>query len=645
MCNGRIKYMNFSGPTLILVLLLSCNIAYPQVWRISTPVNNVSGNVIMRLKQDIPPLLNDSIRKTLSRLRPIAHLSDRNTLFYDTLKVRASKNRFTKKIFDFLVKNPDTTYRKRFTSTSDANYKKYIGIRIRKIVIRRLNVFGTDINYPYLDNPKNYEKILNKTHFNTTENIVRKNLLFKEGDEISPLKLSDNERFLRELPFIGDARILVVPVSDQEADIVVFTKDVYSLGGDYLYRGLSRGSVSVFDKNILGWGHELGLDVAFDNRAPNSPGFGGHYVAHNIQKTFIDLNISYFNGLGNEIYGVAFSRKLVSSSTKYAGGVSFLHMYSTVDFNPVPLPLPYKYNLQDYWIARSFLFNRESVSRLIIGTRYINNNVYSHPLISPDSYLNLQKYKLFLGSAALSIQKYTKTNLLYSYGRTEDVPYGALFKLTAGREFSEFKIRTYLAGESSFGNKIGDLGYFYFYSGLSTYINKNKTEQGLLALRLNYFSNLLTFGNFRMRNFVYLNYTKGFGRYTNENLRFSTENGFSGFRNDSINGNQRLSLSLESVVFSPLNIYGFRFAFFGFADFSFLSGTTEGFDHGFTLSSLGIGMRIRNDNLIFNTIQIRLAFFPNPPLFSRISGITVSGEQLLHPDNFEPGQPAVIPYQ
>lgn len=628
-----------------MVLLFSCNIAYAQVRQISTPISQISENVILTLKQDIPPFLNDSIRESLSRLRPVAHQSDKNAIFYSTLKATASKNRFTKKIFDFLIVNSDTSYKRRFASTSDANYKKYIGVRIRKIVIRRLNVFGTDINYPYLYNPKKYEKILNKTHFNTTENIIRKNLLFKEGDEISPLKLSDNERFLRELPFIGDARILVVPVSDQEADIVVFTKDVYSLGGDYLYRGLSRGSVSVFDKNILGWGHELGLDIAFDNRVPNSPGFGGHYIAHNIQKTFIDLNVSYLNGLGNDTYGFAFSRKLISSTTKYAGGIAFRHMYSTFDISVFPLPVPYKYNLQDYWIARSFLLNRESVSRLIIGTRYINNNVYSHPLISPDSYLTLQRYKLFLGSAALSIQKYTKTNLLYSYGRTEDVPYGALFKFTAGREYNEFKQRTYLAGEASFGNKIGDLGYSYFYSGFSTYINKNKTEQGLLALRLNYFSNLLNFGNFKMRNFIYLNYSRGFGRYTNENLRFSTENGFSGFRNDSINGNQRLSVSLESVVFSPLNIYGFSFAFFGFADFALLSGANEALSHGFALSSIGIGLRIRNDNLIFNTLQIRFAFFPNPPLFSNISNILVSGEQLLHPDNFEPGQPAIIPYQ
>ncbi len=645
MCKTRTKFRKYSGPTIFLVLLLSCNIAFPQVRREKISINHISRKTVVNLRKDIPPLFNDSLRAESFKLMPLPHPSDRSTKFYDTLKVRASKNRFTKRLYDFLVVNPDTLYKRRFASTSDANYKKYTGKKIRKIIIQRLNVFGTDINYPYLDNPKNYEKILNKTHFNTTENIVRKNLLFKEGDEVSPLKLSDNERLLRELPFIGDARIQVIPVSNEEADIIVFTKDVYSLGGAYVYRGLSRGEASVFDKNILGIGHELGIDVPFDNRAPNSPGIGGHYYANNLGKTFIDLNAQYLNGLGIETYGLALSRNLVSSTTKYAGGIAFRHMHSTFDISPVPLPIPYKYNLQDYWISRSFLLNRESVTRLVFGTRYINNNVYSHPPISPNSYLNLQQYKLYMGSAALSIQKYTKTNLLYSYGRNEDVPYGALMKVTAGREYNEFKDRTYIAGEASLGNKIGDLGYFYFYSGLSSYINKSKSEQGLLAIRLNYFSNLLTFGNFRMRNFVYLNYTRGFGRYTNEYLRFSTENGFSGFRNDSINGNQRLSLSFESVVFSPINIYGFRFAFFGFADISLLSRSASIGSHDYALSSIGLGIRIRNDNLIFNTLQIRFAFFPNPPLYSRISNVTVSGVQLLHPNNFEPGQPAVIPYQ
>jgi hypothetical protein len=572
-------------------------------------------------------------------------IKDRNIVFFDSLKIRASRNQLTKKLYSFIIVNPDTTFKKRFTGTSEAGYIDYAGRKIRKIIIQRLNVFGADIHNPTSGGPSRVENLLNKTHVNTNENIIRKNLLFSEGDPISPLALSDNERLLRQLPYIDDARIVVLPVSDAEADVVVFTKDIYSIGASYDYRGLKKGSVSIFDKNIVGTGHELGIDIPFNNTLPESPGIGAHYTINNIIKSFINLNVYFLHGLGEKTYGFDMTRKLVSSATKYAGGISVRMMYTSEDLDTLLVPAPLRYNFQDYWLSRSFLINKSSVSRIIIGARYTNNNVFNHPLILPDSYHNLQKYRLYLGSAALSFQKYTKTSLIYGYGRTEDVPYGSLFKFTFGREFNEFKQRSYMGTEISFGRSSKPLGYFYAYAGLSTYVNKTATEQGLLSLRLNYFSNLVTMGRSKIRNFVYAHYTRGFGRYSNEYIKFTDDNGFSGFLNDSVNGTQRLDLSLESVLFSPINSYGFRFAFFAFTDFAFLSGTTERLGSGYALTSIGLGIRIRNDNLVFNTLQIRIGYFPNPPPYSRISPVNISGEQLLRPENFEPGAPLIIPYR
>ena len=162
---------------------------------------------------------------------------------------------------------------------------------------------------------------------------------------------------------------------------------------------------------------------------------------------------------------------------------------------------------------------------------------------------------------------------------------------------------------------------------------------------MNYFSNLLNLGESKIRNFIHFDYTRGFDRYSNEFLKFRNINGFSGFKNDSVNGTQRLSLSLESVLFSPGNLYGFRFAFFGFTDFSFLSGTNEKIGYGYSLAAIGLGIRIRNDNLVLNTFQIRIGYFPNPPLYSRINPFIISGEQLLRPNNFDSGPPAIIPYR
>jgi hypothetical protein len=646
MCNTQIFFKCFLRPLILMSFLLLCNIAYAQYPAANDTTKEVAHAAINKISS-ISSLFSDELSFSIpSSLIPTPILiRNKNIVFYDSLKEKASRNNFTKKLYSIVIVNHDTIFRKQFTGTSDAGYKEYSGKKIRKIIIERLNVFGANINNPLSESPNKLEKVLNKTHVNTNENIIRKNLLFSEGDKISPLTLSDNERILRQLPYINDARIVVQPVSDDEADIVVYTKDVYSIGSSYSYKGLKEGSFSLFEKNILGSGHEFGLEIPFNSGLPDSPGFGAHYLENNIAKSFVNLNIYYLNGLGVRTYGFDLSRKLVSSTTKYAGGVSVRQMYTSEDLDTLKVPQPLKYNLQDYWLSRSFLINKSSVSRIIVAARYTNNNVFIHPFILSESFHNLQRYKLYLTSAALSLQKYSKTNLIYSYGRTEDIPYGVLLKFTAGREFNEFKQRTYFGVETSSANTIKALGYFYGYTGFSTYMNKNRTEQGLLSIGMNYFSNLIYLGNSKIRNFVYLQYMRGFGRYSNEYLKFYTGNGFSGFENDSVMGTQRLYVSLESVLFSPVNLYGFRFAFFGFTDFSLLSGTTEGLGNGYRLSSIGFGIRFRNDNLVFNTLQIRIGYFPNPPAYSVITPVNITGEQMLQPANFEPGAPSVLPFE
>lgn len=590
--------------------------------------------------------ISDTDSLLSSELIPPAASEDQKILiFLDSLKSRASKKSFTKKLYDFVIVSNEAEPRKEITGSSEISYLEFSGMKIRKIEIRRLNVFGSNINGPEFYDPNRTERLLNKTHLNTNESIIRKNLLFHEGDTISPLNLSDNERFLRELPYIDDARILVVPVSDSEADIIVVTKDIYSLGAKISFGGFEKGSLSVFEKNIFGMGHEFGIEIPYDSRSTDSPGFGMNYKINNISKTFVNLATYYYDGLGEKTFGFDLNRKLISSLTKYAGNISIREMFTSDDLDTLPVPAPVKYNLQDYWLLRSFLLDAKSVMRLILGVRYTNNNVFSHPFILPDSYHYLQQYKIFLGSVSYSVQKYYKASLVYGYGRTEDIPYGLLYNITLGKEINEFKKRYYIATSISVGETIKSLGYFYSSAGFGTYVNEGTTEQGILSLKTNFISNLTALGRYRIRNFVNVDYTRGFGRYTDEFLDYNKENGFSGFKNDSIGNSQRLSLSFESVLFSPINFYGFRFAVFGFADAGFLFGTNEFVRRGDFLSSIGLGIRIRNNNLIFNTFQLRLGFFPNLPEYSKTTPLIVSGQQLLKPYNFEPGQPTVIPFR
>ncbi|MBN1108021.1 MAG: hypothetical protein JXR66_03435 [Bacteroidales bacterium] len=584
--------------------------------------------------------------KLCDSLIPFAILPDqRIDVFYDSLAARASRFILTKKLYDLIVVREKTVAQTNAANPSLSDFSPYSGMIIRDISIKRLDVFGTSITNPLIFNPTKAESLLNKTHLNTNEFIIRNNLLFSTGDTLSPLLLSDNERLLRDLPYIDDSRIIVLPAGENMADVLILTRDVYSLGAGLDYRSIGRGCFSLFDKNILGLGHEFRLDIPYDNSHRDSPGFGIEYNINNIRRSFVNINLFYYKGLGDKSYGFSAERKLVSSTSKYAGGISVIHMSSMEDLDTMSVPEPLKYNLQDYWLLRSFLLDRESVSRLILGLRYTNNNVFDHPYIMPDSYHNLQKYKMFLGSATFSMQKYFKSSLLYGYGRTEDIPYGGRITITAGSEINEFKKRTYAGLYASTGHSARPLGYFYTSAGVSAFLNGSQTEQGLLLLRTTYFSNLLYLGRFRMRNFIMADYTRGFDRNTEESLYYRRVNGFSGIRNDSVSGTQRLSLSLESVLFSPGNILGFRLAVFAFSDLALLFGTNEFIKDGEALSGIGIGIRARNDNLVFKTLQVRFSFFPVLPDFSKVNYILFSGEQILKPDNFDPGPPGLIPYR
>ena len=661
MCNVRLTYKSFIGLLIILAVLSNCHDLFAQN-KTKKPIKNSNKNINKRVpdtikspftaRDSLPMNPEDTIQNEYKLLIPPRVATDKFIVMMDSLRVKTSKNLVAQKIFNLLIVSREPVNKRQITGTSEFNFLMHSGKVIRKIEIIRLNVFGSNINAPLYYEPNKIQSLLNKTHINTSEAIIRRSLLFSEGDKISALTLSDNERLLRNLPFIDDARIIVMPYSNQDADIVIITKDTYSIGGNASFRGIKAGRLSVFDRNLLGIGHELELRIPYDARAAHTPGFGINYSINNIRETFIKLTLNYYDGfnyntiLREKSYGFALSRDLVSATTKYAGGISFNHMTTVANLNyTLPVPEPVRYNLQDYWLARSFLIDRESVTRFILGVRYKNNNVFDRPFIQPYSYYNLQKYKILLGSLSLSAQKFYKTNLIYNYGRTEDIPYGGMLRFTAGREINEFRKRMYYGADAAVGKSIQNIGYIYGNVGLASFFDGTKSEQGVMSFNINYFSNLWPLRDYMMRNFLNVNYTRGIERYTDEGITFIHDNGFSGFRNDSVKGGQRISISFENVFFSPSNFYGFRMAIFTFADISFLTPRKRYTETGNLLSGFGIGFRIRNDNLLINTFQIRLGLFPNLPAYSRVSNLTFSGEQLLAPKTFEPGPPSIIPYE
>ena len=96
----------------------------------------------------------------------------------------------------------------------------------------------------------------------TRDGIIRQYLLFERGDTIDPYSLADSERLLRQLSYINDARILVVPVTgpDNGVAVIVEYRDRWPYGATGKIKDFGRYEASVYTTNLGG------LGVRFDNK-------------------------------------------------------------------------------------------------------------------------------------------------------------------------------------------------------------------------------------------------------------------------------------------------------------------------------------------------------------------------------------------
>ena len=129
---------------------------------------------------------------------------------------------------------------------------------IGKILIENQNVFD-------LDNPLEDRwlfRLANFLHIRTRPKVIRRQLLFKEGDPYSIRDIEESARILRSNHYIGDAEIEPIRYEDGVVDLKVKTRDVWTISGGPSYGrrgGTNTGGLSLEEKNLLGTGTILGF--------------------------------------------------------------------------------------------------------------------------------------------------------------------------------------------------------------------------------------------------------------------------------------------------------------------------------------------------------------------------------------------------
>lgn len=464
-------------------------------------------------------------------------------------------------------------------------------------------------------------------HRNTRDWVIRDNLFFKEGQTVDPFILADNERFLRNVGYLQDARILVedVPGADDSVDVLVVTKDLFSIKADIDNSGISNGKLRLREDNFLGMGQQVFGAVLYDPRRNPAFGYEAQYSKYNLGGTFMSGTVAYTNtnssrrlGLEDEeSYFIRFDRPLPSPYFRIAGALEASYNRSVDVFNRGDFSR-YAYTNFDVWAGYNLFLNNilqgdsNNRERKFFSLRYFNQNFRELPLVYQNEYNYVYNSKTaVLGQLTFFKQDFIKTQYVYGFGVTEDVPYGYNISATAGWWKQRDLSRPYAGANFNYYTAKKDGAFAQYYLRAGAFYHQGSLQDASVLAGIKYFSKLFFTGcKLKVRESIRATYTQLFNRITYEPLRIDNPFGLREVGTDSLYGVQRASVQTETTIFTNLKLYGFRFAPFVYGDVSALRGEHSPITQTDIYTGIGGGVRTRNESLIFGTIELKAIWFP-----------------------------------
>jgi hypothetical protein len=634
------------GPAAVLTLIVFflCIMPLPA----QNPVNEPN-SIIDKLTNKTDTLVQNPMLS-----KPAGKWSQFPVMSSDTLKTNHNSSLFYREWNNLLQKIYAIQPASKNMRITNSNLVAFDGMIIRKIEIKKVNVFAKNaMDTSYV--PSNWlQKAGTTIHTGTRDKIIMRNLLLEPGERLDVFLAAENERLIRDMPYIMDARFLAKPIPGEpdSVDLVLLTRDLWPVGLNIELSSANSGNVGLGYYNILGYGHQFLTSVYWDGN--HNPVFGYRllYGIPNIKGSFVSTELEYIDRWNTNTGRFKVSRDFKTVGFKYAGAVEIENSSLIRDVNLPDSSLDdqqWKYTNYELWLGRIFPLKKGTPtgisSGLFISGRIFFNHNYLGPKTSENLFYAFQDKTQLLFSGGYSHRGFRKDNMIYTFDRIEDVPFGYLVNFTSGVEWGQYKTRPYVAGSISTGKYFQRTGYLYGLIEYGTFIKGNSLEQGTLQIQMKSFSRLHTWAGIQYRNFVTLTYLNGINRYKEEFTSLENRGGILGLTSSpSLRGNEKVILNLESVVFSRYRFLGFRFAYFGSVDLGFIKNESAGFLDFKPYSGLSLGVRIRNDQLVFDTFELKFSLYPGLPGDANHSNFKAGSVPRLRSNVLFPEKPSVIEF-
>lgn len=562
-------------------------------------------------------MAQDSV-KTFLRVPPkldtLYKKSFLNTFDLDKeISKKKDKNWFNRTLYKYMVVSNDTT---KAPKPKRVQYNSALeGKPIRKISIRQYPVLGESIDEVESTDVNALSKLGNKLHVNTREEVLLSFLVI--GNAVDSLEIQDSERLLRTQSFIDEARIDLLEIEGTDSvDVVLNVRDSWSTQLEASPESYDSYDVSLSENNLLGLGHELVTNVTISSESRSNYDFWSAYRIRNIFHQFINFEVRYLNRLEEKGSAIKVNRDFVTPEISLAGAV----LWSKKDFlksSTLDPTLQYNYTEEniDVWAGWAFQpVHFKKYRRNIIVSGKVNRTVY---LEKPkEDNIHAEEYQdhfLLLGSLALLERNYIPVRNVYNIDIVEDLPLGFVMKGTFGQQFRDSGNRFYTAVDMTSAFKLKKKSYLFLRAAAGSFFSTSEAEEGVVLGEANFITNAFSGVNTRMRQYINFRYKIGINQLPGRFLSFNNIDKIVSISGNDFRGKERLLINMENVYFSNRKFLGYRLAGTLHADMAWITGQSSDLFREQLYYGFGGGVKLRNDRIIFKTIELKVTYYPEVP--------------------------------
>jgi hypothetical protein len=349
------------------------------------------------------------------------------------------------------------TIRKRFTGSriSTEDIESLQGMTIRSIGYLQVGVF--DEENP--DENNSLYRFLNKIHINTKEYVVAPQLLFEEGDSLDADIILETERLLRTRGYFYTAFIVPHVICEGQVDLVVVTRDSWSLEVEASFShsgGDSESSFGFSEGNIFGSGNSFSVGYEQENE---SKGMSYTFRTDHLLNSRVSTRLSYADKSDGEDVIAEIELPFYSRSSTWAGGIAYRDTGEEEIIRAQGEEISrfrHEQLYQEAFVGRLLHSNKHSTQRLLVGVASEDDTFYA----TDDTFLGLPDAR---GAKYPWVEyqyledRYAIYRNLNQIQRTEDVAMGITFGFRLG--YGE-------ADPSSHGNVVRYIGNYQHIIGV-----------------------------------------------------------------------------------------------------------------------------------------------------------------------------------